>query len=266
MSALRVTVVIPCHNAAGYLAQALRCVRAQQYQPLEIWVVDDGSVDGTEEFVRQYGGLHYLRQECRGPAAARNLALRELQSDVVAFLDADDLWAHDHLRRLTEILVREPETAIAQGKARNWREEPGSVPSYCSAPYQFSLLCSAVFRRSVFERVGLLDETLRFGEDTDFFIRCWEHDLRKTKGEAVSLFYRRHAGNMTAGKDLRGLGIVQIHKRRRDRIRQGLMDVDASRSEGLREYLGAPPDSFDDGRQEPVGEEILGYLTCNESR
>lgn len=122
------------------------------------------------------------------------------------------------------------------------------------------MLCSSVYHQRVFEKVGVLDATLRFGEDSDFFIRCYEHHIVKRIHPEVSLFYHRHGGNMTAQKNLQELGVVQVYKRRRDRIRNGLLDAEAIRGEGLREYCGEPPLSYDDGRDEPVGEEILSFL------
>jgi glycosyltransferase involved in cell wall biosynthesis len=257
-----VSVVVPAHNAARHLANALRSVLGQQYSNLEVWVIDDGSEDETGELIRSYGAsIHAISQDALGPAAARNAALRQARGSLLAFLDADDLWAPGHLHRMVRLLEENPEAGIAQGWTRNWRTDLGGSVSYCSPRYRFSLLCSAVFRRSVIDQVGWLDDSLRFGEDSDFFIRCWERHIGKAVTPEVSLHYHRHGANMTTEKNLQQLGVVQVYKRRLDRIRKGLLDAAGLSGEGLRDYLGEPPATYDDGRHEPAGDEILGYLS-----
>ena len=65
-----------------------------------------------------------------------------------------------------------------------------------SAPYQFVNLGSAIFRRSVFSKVGLFDESLTFNEDTDWFLRAWEHNVKKIVLDRISLFYCLHDSNI----------------------------------------------------------------------
>jgi glycosyltransferase involved in cell wall biosynthesis len=89
----RVSVVIPCYNAAPYIAETLDSVLAQTWRDLEIIVVDDGSTDGSanivEPFVRK--GVKFIRQEKRGQTAALNNGLSHVNGDFVQYLDADDL-------------------------------------------------------------------------------------------------------------------------------------------------------------------------------
>ena len=92
---MKVSVIIPCHNVAGLLPQALRSVHAQTLPAAEVVVVDDGSTDGTwaviEEAMADHPGLvRGIRQENRGACAARNAGLRACSGEWVQFLDADD--------------------------------------------------------------------------------------------------------------------------------------------------------------------------------
>ncbi|MEQ1948297.1 MAG: glycosyltransferase family A protein [Bryobacteraceae bacterium] len=256
-----VSVIVPAHNAAAHIGMTLRNILSQSYSNLEVWVVDDGSEDETARVVQSFDGpIRYRHQNSQGPAAARNSALKIAQGEIVAFLDADDLWSKHHLARSVRLFQEDPSLGIVQSWTRNWRSGRERGPSYCTDPYRFTMLCSSVYRHSVFDKVGLLDSSLRFGEDSDFFIRCYEHHIAKRIYPDVSLYYHRHGGNMTAQKSLQQLGVVQVYKRRRDRIRDGLLDAAAVRGEGLREYCGEPPLSYDDGRFQPVGEEILSFL------
>ena len=82
------SVVIPTHNRAGLLAETLETVFAQEERDFEILVVDDGSTDETPEVLKRYAGrIEVLRQENRGPAAARNLGIERARGHYVAFLD-----------------------------------------------------------------------------------------------------------------------------------------------------------------------------------
>ncbi len=89
----RVSVIIPAHNAAPFIAETLESVRRQTYRDWEVVVVDDGSTDGTWELLQAAGaGIRSFRRErAGGPAVARNLALSEATGEFAAFLDADDL-------------------------------------------------------------------------------------------------------------------------------------------------------------------------------
>jgi len=257
------SVIIPVADGGEFLNQALSSVMAQNYQPLEVCIVDVGSFPASQSYGEH---VQYLRCDPCWPAAARNRGLARAQGSLIAFLDADDLFAPGHLGRLSAMLAADATAGIAQGGMRNWRFSKDGGGAYCSPGYRFASLCSSVFRRSVFDQVGCLDESLRFGEDSDFFLRCWEQGIRKLKTEEVSLLYRRHGGNMTANKDLRGLGVVQVYKRRLDRIRRGYFDVNAVHQETLREFLGEPALAYDDGGEQPVGAEVLDHLVCHQSR
>jgi glycosyltransferase involved in cell wall biosynthesis len=95
-----VSVVIPAYNAARWIRDAIQSVVAQDWQDLEIVVVDDGSTDSTPEIVRSFGNnLILLRQPNRGVAHARNLGTQTARGRYVAYLDADDTWHSDKLTR-----------------------------------------------------------------------------------------------------------------------------------------------------------------------
>ncbi|HEY3188694.1 MAG TPA: glycosyltransferase family A protein, partial [Solirubrobacteraceae bacterium] len=85
------SIIVPCHNGARFLADALDSALAQTHPAIEVIVVDDGSTDDTPAILARYAGrVRALRQQNRGPSAARNVALAVAPGDYVAFLDADD--------------------------------------------------------------------------------------------------------------------------------------------------------------------------------
>lgn len=242
-----VSVIMPVYNGERFLAAALRNVLAQDYRPLQIVVVDDGSTDDTRAIAAQFGDdVRYVHQTRRGPAAARNTGLRLAQGEVVAFLDVDDAWPAGKLRRQVGYLAAHPEVAIVQGLIvqQQWDSTapgPDLVFEEVSEPYQFVNLGSAVYRRSVFETVGLFDEALAENEDTDWFMRAWEQGVPKLVQDQVALFYRRHDQNMTHTTVHPHLKMTRLFKRHLDRVRaSGTADAPPDRPP-ISAYLGVPP-------------------------
>jgi glycosyltransferase involved in cell wall biosynthesis len=90
---MKISVVIPTYNRLGYLKQALESLEQQDYPVWEIIVVDDGSIDGTKEYILANKANVTLLTQCNfGPGAARNKGIDAATGDYIAFLDSDDLW------------------------------------------------------------------------------------------------------------------------------------------------------------------------------
>src|SRR5258708_549681 len=98
MNPALVSVVIPTWNRAALLGDALDSVFAQDYAPVQVIVVDDGSTDDTRSLVARYPCVEYYQQQHAGSAAARNRGVAHARGDYVAFLDSDDVWLPGKLR------------------------------------------------------------------------------------------------------------------------------------------------------------------------
>lgn len=110
----RVSVIIPVFNAARTVGRAVESVLAQEFDDVEIIVVDDGSTDESKKVLATYDNrLKLLEQKNRGPSAARNLAARVSQADYLGFLDADDWWAPGMLARMVPVLEADPRCVMA---------------------------------------------------------------------------------------------------------------------------------------------------------
>ena len=232
---MRIQVVIPAHNAARFLGETLASVAAQTRPAMVVSVVDDASTDDTvavaEVARRALAGrvdIEILRHAGpRGPAAARNTAIRHGTDPLVALLDADDLMLPDHLAILAGALDGAPEAVLAFGDTEIFSAETVRVPSLLrdsgvatlpateirpgfwvarafSAHAMFGPLLrtgvfatsACVFRRQAADDAGLFDETMVYGEDTDLFLRLAVAG-RFVFSRAVVSRKREHAANMS---------------------------------------------------------------------
>ncbi|WNZ46986.1 glycosyltransferase [Leptolyngbya boryana CZ1] len=232
-----VSVIIPVYNGEHFLAEAIQNLKRQHYPQLEIIVIDDGSTDKTAEIAAQFhADIRYIYQSNQGPAAARNHGINLAQGEVITFLDVDDLWADQVLIEFTSYLIAHPEVEIVQGLIQQMQLDPTRTDRYADAfkpifePYQFINLGSAIYRKSVFDKVGLFDPELRDNEDTDWFMRAWEQNIHKVVMPKVMLFYRQHGRNMVLQQtNLVHFGLLKIFKRHIARKRsQGTSSVSPS--------------------------------------
>jgi glycosyltransferase involved in cell wall biosynthesis len=202
----------------------MRCVLDQTVCPLEVIVVDDGPSDTTAAMVQGYGHpVRYIRQANAGPAAARNHGLRVAGGDFVGFLDDDDLWPLERLERQLRVLLAEPDIEMVLGHTqrmlRRTAEDGSERFEIYRQPVRLFHLGCALFRRSVFEKVGTLNERMRYLEDDDWFMRAGELNVAVVFQPEVSLYYRFHETNMVYDKNGHRPDMLRLLKNRLDRKR-----------------------------------------------
>jgi len=219
-----VSVIVPVHNGERTLQQALESVFAQTYKRVEIIIVDDGSTDGTARLVAGLADrVSYFFLPHSGAAAARNLGIRESKGEFIAFIDADDLWVDGKLAAQMRCFEAFPQVEIVQGLVKRIRLDESAHSGergVGESPIVFSNLGAMVVRRSVFERIGYLDEALRYNEDTDFWLRALEAGMVVLVQRKLALLYRLHGRSLTAGADAQTLGIAGVIRRSMLRRRQ----------------------------------------------
>ncbi|MBQ1783457.1 MAG: glycosyltransferase [Gammaproteobacteria bacterium] len=209
----RVSVIIPLYNRADYIEQTVRSVLAQTLPVAELIVVDDGSTDDGAAKVAAIAGVTLLRHEGganKGQAASINLGLRQASGEVIAILDSDDYW---HPQFIETLLARlnapdQPDLVYANGSAvdgdggylyplfgaghieRNeaWRL---LVDCYIASPGLY------LARRSLYQRVGEVDESLRAAQDHDMLLRLAEQG-RLAYVDQPLFYYRKHGDSISA--------------------------------------------------------------------
>jgi hypothetical protein len=200
---MSISVLIPCFDAEPFLAQAIESALAQSRPADEIVVVDDGSRDRSREIAARYPVRSVALPENRGPAAARNVAIREARGDLLVWLDADDWFEPRHVEVVAGLLDRHPDAAVAWSAVRLRGDANGVFGGRSRAvdgPCEMFWEClvdtvvppmSAAVRRAALERVGGYDERFRFSEDFDLWLRLSRRERFVASAEVTSN-YRRH--------------------------------------------------------------------------
>lgn len=220
-----ISVVIPAWNASRFLPEAIASVRAQHDLPLEIIVVDDGSTDDTATVARASGDdVRVVTKVNGGAATARNAGVAASTADLIAFLDADDLWPEGQLARLAHGLAADPSRLMAIGRTQLVQERGAGGPdgglAPVGAPWHAPVFGSGLFRRQVFTVVGPMDPSLQPAEDLDWFIRARERAVPTLLVDDVTLLYRWHGASLTSGADPIRRRMLVALKRSLDRRRQ----------------------------------------------
>jgi glycosyltransferase involved in cell wall biosynthesis len=232
-----VGVIIPTHNHARFLGQAISSVLAQTRPADEIIVIDDGSTDHPEAVVYKYSGVQLIQQENLGKSAARNAGLRSSLSSHVVFLDADDRLLPHALEMGLKWAAKHPECAFIYGAHRDVTEGGDVLKDYHYSPISgdhhldFSrrnlvrMQASVVFRRDCLMAIGGFDETLELAEDYDLYLRL-ARDYSVASHPSIVAEYRRHGRN--ASDDVKKMlkATLTVIDRHEARIKPNSLDRD----------------------------------------
>jgi len=204
-----------------------------------VLVVDDCSLDQTRTIVQEMitdvetkSAGKCLRLVARpvneGPSAVRNCGIVQSTGDFVTFLDADDGWVGHGLQRLYERLVASEAIDLVQGQfVDRWpqatdgaNDEVNGEIGLMNNPRFGNRVTSVLYRRTVFDRVGRFDETLRMGEDFDFWVRIHHHNLVIERIPIVVTYYTRRP-NLDSDRATRyHRNLAHTLKRNLDRYRE----------------------------------------------
>tara|TARA_R110002050_G_scaffold300276_1_gene468468 strand:+ start:41121 stop:42059 length:939 start_codon:yes stop_codon:yes gene_type:complete len=183
------SVVIPLYNKEDYIEDTLKSVLNQTFQDFEIIIVNDGSTDRSLETVKSFSDkkIIILNQENRGLSASRNIGIKTSKSKFIAFLDADDLWMENFLETIYWLINKHSDYYIfaTNVKFLTPQKKPdlivtkldtnykSIITNYFKPPNCVLNFSSFVTNKTVFEKVGYFNETINYGEEDDFYIRCF---------------------------------------------------------------------------------------------
>ena len=199
------SIVTPCYNMAGYLAEAIESVLSQDYPRIEYIVVDGGSTDGTLPLLERYKDrLTYTSGPDRGPSDAAFQGLQRARGEIVTWLNADDSFLPGAVRTAVDYLQSHPGTDVVYGEGR-WIDEDGNVISrYPTLPFDAKVLerdcfiCqpAAFLRASAYRRTPL-DPKVERSFDYDLWIRMGKAGCRFDSIPQYLANSRMHRGAKT---------------------------------------------------------------------
>ena len=222
-----ISVVIPVYNGARYLSECIESVCGQTTPATEIIVVDDGSEDETPKVARHWGDrVRYQRISRGGPARARNHGVRLVATDVLAFIDSDDIWLSSKLELQMAALSREDGPTMVFGHVQQFvssdlMPEEALALKFNPAPLPGPTASTLVIRKSDFDRVGPFDESLATGEFIEWSSRASDLGIKTLLVPDVVCRRRLHRNNMgRGGAAIHGAGYLRMLKQVLDRRRQ----------------------------------------------
>lgn len=195
-----ISVVLPCFNQGVYLSEALDSLIGQTYENWEAIVVNDGSSDCTERvaltYVQREKRIRYICQENKGVSAARNLGVSISIGDYILPLDPDDRLAPDYMEQCLAVFKQYPDYTLVYTqtyffgiKAGIWGLPP--YHNYKSFLLGNCIVCTSLFRKEDFLRIGGYDENMHIGlEDWELYIRLLHENRKVYQVEAPLFFYR----------------------------------------------------------------------------
>jgi glycosyltransferase involved in cell wall biosynthesis len=214
-----VSVIVPCHNQERFLPACLESVTDQEYRPLEIIIVDDGSFDGTRRIINDFQTtqregivVKYIYQSKQGAQHARNEGLRISKGEFIQFLDSDDILCREKLVEQVMVFEDNSEIDVVYGDAQYLINiNPGIarkgqvISKGSSEDIIASLLAGAwvpsfsyLSRRSAIQRCGPWDETIKMLQDTEYFLRMAIQGCRFRYKAGINGYYRKYSLNATS--------------------------------------------------------------------
>jgi glycosyltransferase involved in cell wall biosynthesis len=195
-----VSVIIPVYNNPDVLKSIDSIIEQEEYEVREIIVVDDGSKDNTfdvlQEYKKQYNvdALKLIKQKNGGPSAARNNGIRNAEGKYIAFLDSDDVWHKDKLKKQMQIFESDNETALVSTSINDkffGNLKAQQVITFDMLLFHNYLYTSTIIlKKEIFEAVGYFNENQKYSEDYDLWLRI----ARKYKCVLINESYVVYGG------------------------------------------------------------------------
>jgi glycosyltransferase involved in cell wall biosynthesis len=204
-----ISVLVAVRNGERFLAEALQSISEQAISNLEVIVVDGGSTDRSVAVAQALPGISLINQQGEGLAAARNQGVQAARGELIAFLDADDVWARDKLQIQVAYLKAHPQCQIVIGHMIRFLQAGCSLPpaykgTWLNRPTLAYTPGGTLVRRSVFSQVGGFNPAFGVGCDSDWFVRVRDLRAQTTVVPQVGLYKRVHEGNLS-----RDVGVYQ---------------------------------------------------------
>ena len=212
-----VTVIVAVKNGESFLGDSLESIRSQPNVTVELIVVDGKSTDRSRDIAAEFDA-RVIGEDAPGLAAAWNTGLGHATAPLIAFLDSDDRWLPSTLADRIQQLQRFPDAGFSVGRVQHFIEPGASIAVSKRerllreqlAPIPGTML----FRKSVFERVGLFDPRFAVAADADWVARSVGQNIQYCEFDGLVLMKRLHSANLTAQVELTQSELLALLRRK----------------------------------------------------
>lgn len=199
-----ISVIIPVYNGEKYLKQAIESVLNQGLDFVEIIVINDGSLDDSNQIINNFSGkIRAYSQSNLGVASARNFGISKAKGFFITFLDQDDYYPLGRFNHFLKTYKNSKEL-IFIGRTEYVFEDENAKLRWPNLPKNnitfVNLLGASIFHKSIFQDHGLFIPELQSGDDIEWFFRLKQAGVEILKYEDVVLCYRQHSSNVSADK------------------------------------------------------------------
>ncbi|MGO9377178.1 MAG: glycosyltransferase family 2 protein [Dissulfurispiraceae bacterium] len=214
----RVSVIVTCYNYAKYLEGCLTSILNQTYQDFELLIVNDGSTDNTDEIVTRFldnDKIRYINQSNTGQAIATNNGITAAAGELIAFLDADDLWEPTKLQKQVNLFSRDS-IGVVYSRLKFINED--GVPRYAEIANKYFIprsgfitgfllfenfipYSSTVVRKQCFDKYGMFNPEYKNGLDWDLWLRISKEFEFAFVDEPLLLYRMGHPGQLTSNME-----------------------------------------------------------------
>jgi len=249
---IKFSIIIPTYNSAPFIEEALKSVCDQSYSHFEVIISDDYSADNTVKLVTQFFQNHPLvdyqiieADRNEGAGAARNKGILSARYEWIAFLDSDDYWVRHKLAHVVQAIKTTDTNYVFHNEIyleNNTEHEVDYISRYDTSVSPFIALVrknflspsSATIHKSLFERAGLFDISLRSAEDYDLWLKMSLSGLKLCPLQEYLAYYRVRDGNLTSNVQQMLDCLLQVVAR----YKQKLNDLSANPSKESRCWQG----------------------------